>query len=53
MNIYYILNINNLCRIIFYTPSIVFSGLFGSILYDYITYKKNNDNSNDDNKKKN
>ena len=48
MYIYYILNINNLCRIIFYTPIIIFSGLVGSILYDYITYK----NTNDDNKKK-
>ena len=48
MNIYYIFNISNLCRILFYTPSIIFSSLGGSILYDYITYK----NTDDDNKKK-
>ena len=52
MNIYYIFNISNLCRMFFYTPIIIFSSLVGSILYDYITYKNTNDNSNDDNKKK-
>jgi hypothetical protein len=30
----------NLCRVFFYTPIVFFSGVLGSIAYDYITYKE-------------
>jgi len=30
----------NLCRVFFYTPILFFSGVLGSIAYDYITYKE-------------
>ena len=40
-----IFNYTNLFRIIFYTPIIFLGSVFGSILYDYITFKEdNNDN---------
>ena len=42
-----IFNYTNLFRIIFYTPVIVIGSILGSILYDYITFKENNN----DNKK--
>ena len=40
-----IFNYTNLCRIIFYTPIIFISGLFGSIIYDYITFKEDKNNN--------
>jgi hypothetical protein len=42
-----IFNYTNLFRIIFYTPVIFLGSVLGSILYDYITFKEN------DNKKLN
>jgi hypothetical protein len=30
----------NLCRVFFYTPIVFFSGVLGSIAYDYITHKE-------------
>ena len=40
-----IFNYTNLCRIIFYAPVIFLGSVLGSILYDYITFKQdNNDN---------
>ena len=40
-----IFNYTNLLRIIFYTPVIFLGSVLGSILYDYITFKQdNNDN---------
>ena len=40
-----IFNYTNLLRIIFYTPVIFLGSVLGSILYDYITYKDDNDNN--------
>ncbi len=39
-----IFNYTNLFRIIFYTPVIFLGSVLGSILYDYITFKEENDN---------
>jgi len=46
-----IFNIFNLCRVIFYAPIILFGSLLVSITYDYITFKDNYNNNNNDNKK--
>ena len=43
----YIFTTRNLCRVIFYTPIIFISSVVGSVIYDYITFK-----DNDDDKKK-
>ena len=40
-----IFNYTNLFRIIFYTPVIFLGSVLGSILYDYITFKEDNDNN--------
>jgi len=40
-----IFNLSNLFRIIFYTPVFFLGSVLTSIVYDYVTYKK------DDNKK--
>ena len=40
-----IFNYTNLCRIIFYTPVIFIGSILGSILYDYITFKEDEDNN--------
>ena len=42
-----IFNYTNLFRIIFYTPVIFLGSVLGSILYDYITFKEE---ENDDKK---
>ena len=41
----------NVCRILFYTPIIFLSGLIGSVAYDYVTFKKEDEN-NEKNKDK-
>ena len=46
---YSIFTMLNLCRLFFYTPIVFFSGILGSIAYDYITYKED---KIEDNKKK-
>ena len=38
--LYYIFNVTNLFRIIFYTPIIFVGSVMGSIIYDYITFDK-------------
>ena len=43
----YIFNVSNLCRLFFYTPIIFFGGVMSSILYDYITYKDDNNKKSD------
>ncbi len=40
-----IFNYTNLCRIIFYTPVIFLGSVLGSIIYDYITFKDEEDNN--------
>ena len=37
-----IFNYTNLFRIFFYTPVIFLGSVLGSILYDYITFKEDN-----------
>jgi len=39
----YIFNGTNFCRILFYTPLILIGTVFGSIIYDYVTYKEDED----------
>lgn len=46
-----IFNYTNLFRIIFYTPVIFLGSVLGSILYDYITFKEEEEGN--DNKKLN
>jgi hypothetical protein len=46
-----IFNYTNLFRIIFYTPVIFLGSVLGSILYDYITFKEEEEKN--DNKKLN
>ena len=36
-------NGTNFCRILFYTPLILIGTVFGSIIYDYVTYKEDED----------
>ena len=36
----YIFNGTNFCRILFYTPLILMGSIFGSIIYDYVTYEE-------------
>jgi len=35
----YIFNGTNFCRVLFYTPLILMGSILGSIIYDYVTYK--------------
>ena len=42
--LYYIFNMTNLFRLIFYTPVIFISSIIGSVTYDYITFKEKNNN---------
>ena len=42
--LYYIFNMTNLFRLIFYTPVIFIGSIIGSVTYDYITFKENNNN---------
>ena len=37
---YSIFTILNLCRVVLYTPIILFGSLLGSIAYDYVTFKE-------------
>jgi len=39
----YIFNGTNFCRILFYTPIIIIGSIFGSIIYDYITFKEDDE----------
>ena len=39
----YIFNGTNFCRVLFYTPLILMGSVFGSIIYDYVTYKEDED----------
>ena len=40
-----IFNYTNLCRIIFYTPVIFLGSILSSVIYDYITFKEDEDNN--------
>ena len=42
-----IFNLSNLCRIIFYTPVIFLGSVLTSVVYDYITYKKDDAKKSD------
>ena len=41
----YVFYATNLCRLIFYTPIIIGLSIIGSVAYDYITYKSEEENN--------
>ena len=43
-------NGTNFCRVLFYTPLILMGSVFGSIIYDYVTYKEDEDEDEDEDK---
>ena len=48
----YIFNGTNFCRVLFYTPLILMGSVFGSIIYDYVTYKEDEDKDEDEDEDK-
>lgn len=44
-------NGTNFCRVLLYTPLILMGSIFGSIIYDYVTYK--DEDEDEDEVKKN
>ena len=44
----YIFNGTNFCRILFYTPLILMGSIFGSIIYDYVTYEEEDEVEEDE-----
>jgi hypothetical protein len=44
----YIFNGTNFCRVLLYTPLILMGSIFGSIIYDYVTYKDEGEDEDKD-----
>jgi hypothetical protein len=44
----YIFNGTNFCRVLLYTPLILMGSIFGSIIYDYVTYKDEDEVKDED-----
>jgi len=41
-------NGTNFCRVLLYTPLILMGSIFGSIIYDYVTYKDEDEDEDKD-----
>ena len=41
-------NGTNFCRVLLYTPLILMGSIFGSIIYDYVTYKDEGEDEDKD-----
>ena len=46
-------NGTNFCRVLLYTPLILMGSIFGSIIYDYVTYEEEEEDEDEDEVKKN
>lgn len=46
-------NGTNFCRVLLYTPLILMGSIFGSIIYDYVTYEEEDEVEDEDEVKKN